>query len=232
LQVSGRVALVVLRRSHVRLGVGSFAPTAPIVAWQAPHFIIALSGGGVRELTASQAGRSLVFSEWDFYNKPELFYDDFTVMHPAVCPGWVDGLDSFLVRHRATVPSSWLRRAAFRSCVSPSWDAAPVSAASSRLAESAFLRQQFFKLAGASRADSTVSNLGNAGLKLLWWLASRGHTLPPSQWAFTEYLVYCSSFNGTSGSVSTARGALLCTEELAREWWNRPSRGVCLYNPM
>ena len=193
----------------MRLGGSTFAPLAPIVAWQAPHFIIALPDGGARELTALQTARTLVFSVWDFYNKPELFYDDFTILHPAVCAGWVEGLDSFLARHGATVPSSWLRRAPPRASVPPAWQSTPSSTASSRLAESAFLRQQFLKLAGASRADSTVSNLGNAGLKLLWWLASRGHTLPPSQWAFTEYLVYCSSFNGTSGSVSAARGALL-----------------------
>jgi len=201
--------MVVLGRSYVKLDVGPFSPLAPIVGWKAPHFIVSSALGGFRALTASQTARTLVFDECDFFDRPELFYDDFTFLHPAFCPGWVSGLRSFLAKYDASIPASWVRRAAHWSDSPSRRHAAIPSVAQSRLAESAFLRQQFFKLAGASRADSTVSNLGNAGLKLLWWLASRGHSLPPSQWALTEYLVFCSSFNGTSGSVSTARGALL-----------------------
>ena len=130
-------------------------------------------------------------------------------MHPASCPGWLEGLSRYVSHYDVAVPPAWLRRRCTSDFHHGTSAKSSLGTASYRLTESAFLREQFLRFAGESRAESTVSNFGNAGLKLLWWLASRGHPLPPSQWAFTEYLVFCATFNGTSGAVATTRGAFL-----------------------
>ena len=87
--------------------------------------------------------------------------------------------------------------------------AACLGAAEFCIAERARLRGEFLRLAGASRAGSTVRELRNAGLKLLWDLASRGHRLPPSQWALTDYLTLLAVDVGKMGAISGGRGALL-----------------------
>jgi hypothetical protein len=83
------------------------------------------------------------------------------------------------------------------------------SAAEFLAAERAEMRRVFEELAGRARAPRTVKGLRNAGLKLLWFLASRGAALPPSAGEFTDYLVYLSVDRGASGAISAARGALL-----------------------
>lgn len=210
LQLEGRRGLILLGTSRIVLDSSPYArEEATVVGWQAPQFLVRTSCGRTSLLSVSQTARSLIFHPRDFAN-PDLFYDDFSLMHPATCPGWLEGLSLFTARFGASVPVAWLRRSEAANNVSPvsSLQGSSVGA-SQRLLESAFLREQFLKLAGESRAASTVSNCGNAGLKLLWWLASRGHALPPSQWAVTEYLVFCATYNGTTGAVSTARAALL-----------------------
>ena len=193
------------------MGSAPFLSQATVTGWQAPHFLVRLSCGRSLALKTSELSRSLVFHPHDFIN-PDFFFDDFSEMHPATCPGWLEGMSRYMAHFNVSVPSAWLRRGATKDGPQVSIDTpprrAPISAAS-RIGESAFLREQFLRLAGESRADSTVSNFGNAGLKLIWWLASRGHPLPPSQWAFTEYLVFCATYNGTTGAVATARGAFL-----------------------
>ena len=73
------------------------------------------------------------------------------------------------------------------------------------------MRYVFGEPAGQARAPRTVKGLRNAGLKLRWFLASRGAALPPSAGEFTDYLVYLSVERGASGAISAARGALLHT---------------------
>ncbi len=203
---------IALGATHCRLRDGR---TGIIAAWRAPHFVIAC-GGTTQLLRASRVAEGISCSLETFLD-PAAFYYDFSVIHPSRIGGWSAGLSTFLQRHGAALPQAWLRSPSSGnkrkdtsvSCATAAAAAPCLSAADFCVRERARLRDEFQRLAGASRAESTLEGLRNPGLKLLWFLASRGHSLPPSQWALTDYLTLLAVDVGNMGAIRRARGALL-----------------------
>ena len=182
LQTSGQRGLISLGSSSVHLGPTAYSTHAIAVGWEAPHFLVRTSGGHTQALSSLQTSSSLNFNPREFAN-PKLFYDDFSIMHPVRFPGWLEGRHQYTSHYSTSVPSVWLRRSSQAdggaASVATAVNTIPADAAS-RSSETAFLREKFLKYADDSGAESTVSNCGNAGLKLLCWRATRGHALPLS----------------------------------------------------
>ena len=186
-----------------------------VESWCRPWFRVR-ERARVRHMRGTQVARALFFDPDDFL-APTLYFTDFSLFNPRDVPGWSAGLLTYLEGNGAVLPAEYLApRAAPRSTASAAWDRLTATGADPGLDtaeflahEGARLREAFVELAHRARAPRTTANLANPTLKLLWWLASRRRTLPPSQQDVVDYLTFVSLDRDNVGAVTAARGALL-----------------------
>jgi len=207
---SGRLGPIELGTTQCRIARINCSGT--VYKWRPPFVYIKAPGARRFRLRAKDVARGLPRSAADVFN-PMAFFHCFYPVHPLDLPGWEKKLKAYLRSWDAVVPKHWLRQKLESPqsvpCGINAATTAGASVASFIDAERCHLRERFILLANAARAPRTVRDLMNPGLKLLWWLASRGHKLPPSSWALTEYLVFLVDTSRTAGAVSRARRALL-----------------------
>ena len=198
-----RVGLVALGDSYVTLrnGIGR------VVGWRRPHFVVEDPDGRRLLLRAQSVAESLWFPSEAFYD-PRLFTFDWATFRPYLTPGWRRGLFSFAARFRATVPRAWLDPDDPAGGAPPALPPEGASADEFRAHRQTFLRFALSQLADNARATTTVRGLKNAGLKLLWFLATMDATLPPSQGHYADYLAYLATERGALGCITQASGAI------------------------
>ncbi len=184
-KVPPRVGLVVLGESFVALPCGA----AKVTGWQRPHFIVVTGDGRRVLLRASSVAAKLLFGPDSFFD-PRLFTFDWTTFRPYLNPGWRRGLFAYAARFQASVPRAWLDPVEHDQGITSSQPPPGASADEFRVHRQAFLRSVLSQLSDNARAASTVEGLKNAGLKLLWFLATMNAPLPPSQGHYVDYLAF------------------------------------------
>jgi hypothetical protein len=186
-----------------------------LTGWRAPWFTATDERGRRFHLRAAAVTQRLDFAPRSFY-QPRGWYYNFDVINPASVTDWAAEFALYL--DERGIAASWLtapsrkvsRRAVVMARSADDWTLDSSASARAFLSgENARLRDAFQSLAGDSRAPRTISGLRTAGLKLVWWAATRGLEWPLSQQDFTDYLTLLATDIGTSGSVSGARGAML-----------------------
>ena len=75
-------------------------------------------------------------------------------------------------------------------------------------AEDAYLAGLTRYFLGGARAPRTYGNLRNPGLKLIWFQAPRGRSLPPTGGEAAAYFTKVAKASNTVGSAAQAKGAL------------------------
>ena len=187
-----------------------------VSAFVSPRFLVTFPHGE-RQWRPLDVARALCWGRQEFLD-PRTFFDDWSVVSPLCIPGWTNLAFEYLERSHASLPEPWraqLLRAANGRPHTPHFrmtcpdDLNLLSPHQFIRRERELLRVAFLSLAGSARAPRTIRNLLYPGLKLLWWLASRGHPLPPTQWAVVEYLTFLTTRSRKRGPLSGARGALL-----------------------
>ena len=208
---SGDVGLVRLGASRAVTIDGGRVVLGTFTAYHQPWYEVTLDGGGARKARAHEAMHMLLFDPADFAGRPELFYYDFNGGNPALVPGWCKGLTDYLEASDAVVPEGWLEPTELAAGGERGGGG---GAADTFLAtEREQLRLDWLDLAGSAWAPSTLQGLRNPALKALWFLASRGFSLPPPPLAVTNYLTWLAVNVDTTGAVEVARQAVnfLCT---------------------
>ena len=128
-----------------------------------------------------------------YFRGPSLWYYNWNGLSPSALAGWRVGMAAFLRESDTDVPAAW--------ALHGDHDPDPLAA------ERSHLRQRLVELAGEARAAQTITNLKHPALKLLWWMATRHRTLPPSGDDMAEYLVFLADTRNTVGAATAARQA-------------------------
>ena len=167
----GSVGLVKLGVSRVVFGYGGRRVAGLVEAWHDPLFIVRGDEGPRRRLRARLMAETLLFSPYDFAD-PERYFFDWSRFNPAAVAGWRAGLVAAVEDAGLTVPSAWIGEV---GCdVAGGVDGPTDRVEAFRAAERARLGGVIDVLSGGARARATIMGLRNYGLKLLWWLVSRG----------------------------------------------------------
>lgn len=200
--------------------------TGTVVGWQRPYFVASFVGGHTLRIRAAGLGSALLY-DWRSFFDPRSFFYDWTTFKPYLVRGWLRGLHEFLRTEGAAAPPEWTQRLAGGARPSSGWPLETITADPSlsaddfRSLEQAWLRKVFVALAGHSRARRTVRGLANHGLKLLWFLASRGSALPPTCCDFLEYQSFLAAERAALGAIQGARYAILFLCRL-NDWPDEP----------
>ena len=197
----------------MRADFGGFSYPGTVVEFCAPWFRVVFSDGDSADYTGFELAPLLDFSENDFYD-PRLWFYDFSVIHPMEIPAFRRACLTYVESFGLDLPPTWCNAAGGagaprRHKVASAHDdtAAYIAAEEEHLAG---LTQKFL---GGARAPRTYGNLRNPGLKLIWFQASRGRSLPPSSREATAYFTKVAEASDTVGGVALAKSALgvLCS---------------------
>ena len=175
--------------------------------WRDPWFVIDCDDGSQRHVQPRGLLDVLLFNPTDFYD-PSASQYDWTRLNPMRILGWRVGLAAALDEAGLVIPKPWLQRE-----TEPGDAGRPTATtdlrAAERQSEQARLDDILAHLSGDMRAKRTLDNLRNPGLKLIWWLSSRGHALnPPTPHALASYLAFLFDDRGNLGAMQQAREAL------------------------
>ena len=142
-----------------------------------------------------------------FLRPAQVLYD-WSHLHPADVSPWRTACARFCYSYSIDLPSTWLRGSA-RPQIDPGGSILDNTSAAAFLeAESAQLHTAHLAFLDSARAQRTLANLRNPGLKLLWFLASRRHGFPPSTRAAADYLTFVAKERDNIGAVASAKNAL------------------------
>ena len=197
----------------MRADFGGFSYPGTVVEFCAPWFRVVFSDGDSADYTGFELAPLLDFSENDFYD-PRLWFYDFSVIHPMEIPAFRRACLTYVEGFGLDLPPTWCNAAGGagtprRHKVASEHDdtADYIAAEEEHLAD---LTQRFL---GGARAPRTYGNLRNPGLKLIWFQASRGRSLPPSSREATAYFTKVAEASDTVGGVALAKSALgvLCS---------------------
>ena len=167
------------------------------MAWHDPWFTVLDATGGTWNMRARSMARALLFSPHDF-SDPETYFFDWTRFKPAEVSGWRAGLAAALRRAGLLIPAPWCDAGDEDMDVD---DALDDRVQAFRAAEQVRLGRVLGELRGDARARSTIKGLKNYGLKVLWWLVSRGHEInPPSSQALAMAFAFLVDLRGNSGA--------------------------------
>ena len=175
--------------------------------WRDPWFVIDCDDGSQWHVQPRGLLDVLLFNPTDFYD-PSAFQYDWTRLNPMRILGWRVGLAAALDEAGLVIPKPWLQRE-----TEPGDAGRPTATtdlrAAERQSEQARLDDILAHLSGDMRAKRTLDNLRNPGLKLIWWLSSRGHALnPPTPHALASYQAVLFDDRGNLGAMQQAREAL------------------------
>jgi hypothetical protein len=173
--------------------------------WRDPWFVIDCDDGSHRHAHPRGLLDCVLFAPSDFCD-PTYFEYDWTRTNPMRIAGWRVGLAAAIDEAGLVLPKPWLQRVVDGG---PAVAAAPAGREAERQAEQVHLDTVLAHLSGEMRAERTHANLNNPALKLIWWLASRGHDLnSPTPHALASYLAFLFDDRGNLGALQQAREAL------------------------
>jgi len=146
---------------------------------------------------------ALLFSPHDFAD-PEKYFFDLARFKPAEVSGWRAGLAAALRRAGLLIPAPRFDAGDEGMDVDGALDG---RVQAFRAAEQVRLGRVLGELRGDARARSTIKGLKNYGLKVLWWLVSRGHEInPPSSQAPAIALAFLVDLRGNTGASQKTAG--------------------------
>ena len=212
---------VSLGRSRVRVAGAAGPLDGLVVSCTGKRFKVRLQNGTMSTLTGPALAKVLEYEPAHVFD-PRWFNYDFSVLSMAEVTGWRAGFLEYVQSNGFRMPKAWLAvdSAALHDPESLLvGDAAIIE--SFRSEERVHLDDSLHALSDDARAPRTVANLRLPGIKLVWWMASRGLMMPPSQRELSWYLTSLAKERDNVGSVTQARTALLMLCRL-NEWPTDP----------
>ena len=178
-----------------------------VMSFCRPHFLIRYRDGDTEDLLGHQLAKVLHVDATCFTDARAWYYD-WSYMHPADVEPWRSACERYCRTHGIDLPSSWLSGNTKPPIVLNEDTSDHESVADFLIAESAKLHDKHKEFLDAARAKRTVANLRNPALKLLWFLASRGHSFPPTPSAAASYFTFIAMKRDCIGAVATSKNAL------------------------
>ena len=183
-----------------------------VATFRRPWFNVIFDDGDSADYTGHQIAPCIVTTRSLFYDPREFFFD-WSTINPLDIPRWKAELMAFCESFGLDVPAVWLAGGApgDPDRDRDSDDLSPITAFLRH--ESAVLRAEHLRLLSSARAERTISNLRNPGLKLLWFCASRQYNFPPTGEQAAWYFTFLARERDNSSAVASARNALtfLCS---------------------